>query len=121
MPPVFSAVSASSAVKALIGAPPGMRFFPFGDANQNTAKPYATYQIISGVPENYLGQLPDADGFRIQIDVWAETQASANHVAQAIRDAVEPYAYMVNSGGTSRDPETKTYRYMLDFEFQESR
>lgn len=121
MPPVFDALSVSAAVKAKIGTPPSMRLYPFGEADQNTIKPYVTWQLITGIPENYLGQLPDSDSFRVQLDVWAATQASANETALAVRDAIEPHAYMLNSGGTTRDPETRNYRYMLDVEFQTPR
>lgn len=117
MPPIFSILSAAAGVTALVGAPPKMRLFPFGEADQNTLKPYISWQLISGLPENYLGQLPDVDHYRTQIDVWAETQASANLVAEAVRDAIEPHAYLVGSGSTLRDPETRCYRYMLDVEF----
>lgn len=121
MPPVFDALSASAAVKAKIGTPPNMRLYPFGEADQNTTKPYVTWQLITGVPENYLGQLPDADSSRVQLNVWGATQASANQTAKVVRDAIEPHAYVLNSGDTGRDPETKNYGYMLDVSFQESR
>lgn len=117
IPPVFDVLSASTTVKSHLGEPPNMRLYPFGEATQNTLKPYATWQLISGVPENYLGNLPDADDYRTQIDVWALTQASALAVAKAIRDAIEPHAHITNAGNTGRDPETKNFRYMLDVEF----
>lgn len=117
IPPVFEVLSASAMVKAHLGTPPSMRLYPFGEATQNTLKPYVTWHLISGIPANYLGQLPDMDDFRVQIDVWALTQASAIAVAQAIRDAVEPHAHIVNAGNTTRDTETKNYRYMIDAEF----
>lgn len=120
-PPIFAILASSAAVKTILGAPPDMRFYPFGQAVQNALAPYATFQVISNIPENYLGDLPDADDYRVQVDVWAMTQASANDTAQAIRDAVEPHAYMVNGGNTSRDPETGKYRYLLEFQFQERR
>lgn len=117
MPPVFAVLSASTPVTVLLGSPPNMRLFPFGEANQDTVKPYATWQLISGIPSNYINQLPDVDDFRIQIDIWAATMASALSVAQAIRDAVEPHAHIVNAGNATRDTETRTYRYMIDAEF----
>lgn len=121
MPPIFAILDSSAVVRALLGAAPNMRLFPFGEASQNTPRPYATFQVVSGVPENYIGQHPDADSYRVQVDAWAETQVSANQLALAIRDAIEPHAYMVGSGSTTRDPETRAYRYMLDFEFKEYR
>lgn len=121
MPPVFEALSASTDLKAKIGTPPNMRLYPFGEADQNTIKPYVTWQLITGVPENYLGQLPDADSSRVQINILGATQASASQTAQAVRDAIELHAYVLNYGDTGRDPETKNYGYILDVSFQESR
>lgn len=116
-PALHTVLAAANGVKALIGTPPAMRLYPFGQANQNTAKPYVTWQTITGLPANYIGQLPDIDEYRVQVDVWAATEASSYAVAEAIRDAVEPHAMMINSGGTFRDPETTGYRYLLEFQF----
>lgn len=117
MPPIFSILSGAAGVTAFVGAPPRMRLFPFGEADQATLKPYITWQLISGLPENYLGQLPDVDRYRTQVDIWAETQAVANEVAEAVRDALEPHAYILGSGNTIRDADTRCFRYMLDVEF----
>jgi hypothetical protein len=114
-PPLHSILFASSEVKALIGTP--IRLYPFGHAVQGVAKPYVTWQSITAIPDNSLNQLPDIDDFRVQVDVWAATEASCYQVAEAVRDAVEPYAQMINSGGTTRDPETGAYRYLLEFQF----
>lgn len=120
-PALHSVLAASDDVKALIGTPPAMRLYPFGLANQLTAKPYVTWQTITGLPANYLGDLPDIDAYRVQVDVWAANESSSYAVAIAIRDAVEPHAHMLNFGGTFRDPETTHFRYMLEFEFFDSR
>lgn len=117
IPPLFTVLSGSTAVKAMIGTPPNMRLYPFGQADQNTTKPYVTWQLITGLPANYLGQLPDIDDYRVQVDVWASTQANSIAVATEIRDAVEPHAYMINSGGTHKESETGSYRYMMEFQF----
>ena len=60
MPPIFPVVAASAAAQAALGAAP-VRFFPFGAAPQDVALPYAVWQTVDGAPENYLGNLPDAD------------------------------------------------------------
>lgn len=117
MPPIFEILSDDAGTCTLIGTPPAMRLFPFGEADQNTPKPYVTWQLITGQPENYLGNLPDADHYRVQLDTWADTQASAILVAKTIRDVLEPHGYVVGSGNTPPDPETRCYRYMLDMEF----
>lgn len=108
--PIFEVCAADSEVTALIGSNP-VRLFLFGMAPQNVALPYVVWQTSGGNPENYLGDLPDADNFSIQIDVYASTAATARQVAQAVRDAIESNAYVVSWIGDSIDPDTKHRRY----------
>jgi hypothetical protein len=116
-PAVFAIVAASSACRAVLGSPPNMRFYPFGEAPQDKPPVYAVWQMPFSTPENYLGQVPDVDDSRVQIDVYGATQASTDAAALAIRDAVQEHANMVNSVQRPRDPLTRNYGYMLDFEF----
>ena len=120
IPPIFPTVAASTAVQALIGTGVGndlVRFYEFGRAPQRAKKPYAVWQNINGLPENYLDSLPDTDSFTAQIDVYADTAAAAEQVAIAIRDAIEPVAYVTRWGGQSRDPDTQNYRETFDTEW----
>ncbi|MGL3745198.1 tail completion protein gp17 [Pseudomonas aeruginosa] len=87
-PPIFKACSISPAVTAILGASP-LRIYQFGLAPQLVVKPYATWQTISGSPENYLWGRPDADGFTIQVDIFSATAAEARDAAKAIRDAID--------------------------------
>jgi len=113
-PPIFPAIAASSAVKALIGANP-VRFYQFGMAPQNVVKPYAVWQRVFGAPENYLGDVPDIDSLTLQIDVYATDAPSGaetvRNVAIAIRDAIEPVCYITSWLGESIDPDTKNHRF----------
>ena len=115
-PPLFATLNASSAVKALLGTSP-LRVYPAGEATQATAKPYAVFQTITGVPENYLGETPDMDGFTVQIDVYAATLTAARNAAKAIRDALEPVAYVGGWRGEQKDAATDAYRYSFDVDF----
>lgn len=112
IPPIFSVCAASTPVTALLGATP-TRLFLFGEASQNVTKPYAVWQTVGGSPENYLGTLPDIDNVILQIDVYAVSADSARQVAQALRDAVEPYAHVTSYGGDGRDETTNNYRWSL--------
>lgn len=114
-PPFFVLCEQSAAVKSLFGASP--RIYPHGQADQNTQKPYCVFQIIGGSPENYLGDLPDMDAFSVQVDVYATTVAAAANGAKAIRDAVEPSAYVVGWRGQFKDPDTNLLRYSFDVDF----
>lgn len=112
IPPIYPRVAANV---TSLGSP--VRFYPFGQATQQTPKPYAVYQIITGTPENYLGQLPDIDNAIVQVDVYADTASQASSVADDIRDAVEPVAHMTGLGITGKDPQTQLYRYRMDFSY----
>ncbi|MDI2594110.1 DUF3168 domain-containing protein [Pseudomonas sp. 681] len=110
--PINAVCAADPGVVALLGSP--IRLYPFGDAPDKVAKPYAVWQTIGGDPENYLAGRPDIDGFTLQVDVYADTGSSARAVAEAVRDAIELKAYIIRWGGDSRDPATKNYRYSFD-------
>lgn len=114
--PIFKVCAASQAVTALIGESP-VRLYPFGLQDDNVVYPYVVWQNISGSPENYLDKRPDADSYTLQVDVYADTVVSATSVATALRDAIEPHAYITRLGGQSRDPETKRYRYSFDVDW----
>ncbi|HBO3004317.1 TPA: DUF3168 domain-containing protein [Pseudomonas aeruginosa] len=112
-PPIFTVAAADPGVTALIGSNP-VRLYLFGEAPQGVVYPYVAWQSLGGLPENYLGTLPDADSYNTQIDVYADTATSARTVAKALRDAIEPIAYVTSWRGESRDTETKKYRFSFD-------
>ncbi|EMO9460300.1 DUF3168 domain-containing protein [Raoultella ornithinolytica] len=114
--PIFDVCAASQAVTALIGSSP-VRLYPFGLQDDNIVYPYAVWQNISGEPENYLDAPPDADRYILQVDIYSITVLSAQAVAIALRDAIEPHAYITRWGAQSRDPETKRYRYSFDVDW----
>lgn len=111
--PVFATIKAASPVTVLIGTNP-VRCYPAGEAPQGVALPYCTYQQIAGGPENYLNQLPDIDSGLVQIDVYAANTTSARAVFIALRDAVEPVAYVTAVREDGKDPETNRVRISMD-------
>lgn len=115
-PPIFQICAANAAVQAGLGSDP-VRLFPFGEAPQGVAKPYAVWRQFGGQPEAYLGQRPDLDAFRLQVDVFAETGAAATSAAGAIRDAVELRAHITRWGSAERDPGTGNYRVSFDIDW----
>lgn len=119
-PDLFPAVAASADVTEQLGSNP-VRFFAFGYADQNTPRPYATYQNVGGSPENYLSCIPDVDTNYIQIDVYAGTQSSALATAKALRDVIQTDAYVTAWRGQSRDPATMDYRISFDIQVTEQR
>ena len=119
-PPIFNAVNVSG-VRALLKTGTGqLRFYLFGLAPQDVPLPYGVWQTIGGTPENYLNQVPDTDSYSGQIDVYAtEAQGPsvARDVAEAIRDAIEPYAHITSWRGERIDPDTKNWRISFDYDW----
>ena len=116
-PPIFEVVAADSNVQSNLGVSP-TRFYPFGEAPQNIVKPYAVWQIITGLPENYINQIPDLDTFSLQIDCYAQTADAVRDVAQALRDAIEPMAHVIAWRGEERDPDTRYFRIGFDVDWK---
>ena len=115
-PPLFAICAADSTLTALIGTNP-VRCFPFEEAKQGVALPYMVWQVIAGIPENYINQAPDTDNVVVQVDIYGATVASARDVAIAARDAIEPHAHITSWRGESQDEETKLYRVSFDVEW----
>ncbi|QQE85388.1 DUF3168 domain-containing protein [Pseudomonas putida] len=116
-PPIELVCAADPGVTALLGSGVDLRMYPFGEAPEGVAKPYAVWQLVNGSPENYLAGRPDADGFTLQVDVYGTTSKSVRQVRDAIRDAIELRAYVTRWGGETRDSATKNYRASFDVDW----
>ena len=117
-PPVFQLLSGAAAVVALV---PASRIRGQGYAGETPVAPYITWQIVDGLPENYTGNRPGMDTFRVQVDCWSTTAAGAKQVAEACRDALEPHAQCVAIFGDDYDSEAGLYRYGFDWSFRTRR
>jgi len=119
-PPIFSTCAGDASVQFYLGVAP-TRLYPFGNAPEGVTKPYAVWQVVSGAPENYIDKVPDIDSWTLQVDVYATTASEGRDAAEALRDAIEPYAHIVAWRGESRDPDTKNYRFSFDVDWLEKR
>lgn len=122
LPSIFPKIIACTDTKAaLTGTDDITRFFEFADADHNSQLPYATWQLLSGTPDEYLTCVPDGDDYSFQVDVWAKTGASVTATAKLIRDCLQEYYVCDFMGGTEKDFETGYYRYILRFAGREDR
>jgi len=119
-PDIFLSIASDSDCADVLGDNP-LRFWPFAAAPQNPVKPYATWQVIYGSPENYLDRAPDIDSIGVQIDCWGDTISSVRSAAKSIRGAIEPVAHVVAFNGESREPDTKLYRVSFSVDFWQTR
>ena len=115
-PEIFPLIATDSDCLDSLGSNP-VRFWPFGATPQDPARPYATWQVIYGTPENYVDCAPDIDAIGVQIDVWGDAISSVRTAAAAIRRAVEGSAHVVGLNGETREPDTKLYRVSFSCDF----
>jgi hypothetical protein len=120
IPPVFEILAADPDISDLLGTSP-VRVYPFGEAPEKVTRPYATYSVFNGVPENYITGRSDMDNIGTQIDVWSESSDNCNAIAETIRAALEDYAHMTGWASNERDPETQLFRTRMDFDFFKAR
>lgn len=119
-PNIFEILNNSFAVKILLGSNP-LRFYPWGRAPQNAAKPYAVYAVFNANPENYLDRVPDIDRKGTQIDLYAKTSESLNDCFMVIRDLLEPHGHMLSFTTPNLDVDTDLFTGRMEFDFWEVR
>jgi|SRR6185369_15977697 len=116
LPPVFQALKASADVRAIVGTSPA-RIYRHGRAPQDAERPYITWFLVNGVPENHLSGTPPVDRMAVQVDCWHDTGRGVESMAEAVRDALEPYAHMTSVPVDLREPETELFRMTLEFDW----
>jgi len=117
LPPVFQTLKASAAVKNIVGTNPP-RIYRHGAAPQDADKPYITWALAGASPENQLSGLPPIDAMIVQVDCWHQTDAGIEALAQAARDAIEPFAHLTGIPINQREiSSTKLYRIALQFDW----
>ena len=120
--PIFQVCRNDPAVHSALwweSAPDGpeLKLYMFGMAPQNVQKPYAVWQVVGGLPENYLAGRPDTERHSLQVDVYANSASQARSVLAAIEHAIELNCYVTRYGGESKDPETGSYRSSMDVDW----
>lgn len=117
LPNLFSLLSASTAVKAIIGSNP-VRVYRHGSAPQGVVAPYVTQIGVGQTPENDLSGTPPVDASRVQVSCWSDNTGTGSlgveTLASAVRRAIEPRWHILDVRDMGRDPETQRYRIDLD-------
>jgi hypothetical protein len=113
LPAVYQLLRDSSAVTAAVGT----RIYRHGDAPQDVTRPYITWSVISGAPENALDEAPRIDNQTVQVNVWHDSDTGIETLAKDVRDAIEAEHHITQGPTNSRDPETMRYRISFIFTF----
>lgn len=121
LPPVFQKLKASADVKNIVGSNPP-RIYRHGAAPQDTSKPYITWALVGAAPENNLSSTPPIDAYIVQVDCWHQTDSGIESLAEAARNALEPYAHMTGIPINQRElSDTKLFRISLQFDWWHER
>lgn len=115
MVPLFALAAADPAVTDVFGTNP-VRIWPFDDAPDDPAAPYAVWQTVSGQADNYLDAPPDLDDMTIQVDVYAADDDEMRAGVTVLRDLVERHAQLTWRGD-GRDRETRLYYTRFDVDW----
>jgi len=115
LPPLMQVLAASSAVEQIFGDDAARVYA--NEAPPEVDRPYAVFSTIYGTPENELGDSPGVDSWGVQIDVYGARISEVRDGAQAIRDAIEPHAYVVSWRGEGRDKVTRDHSFSFDIEW----
>lgn len=115
-PTIYATLAAASGVTDIVGASPA-RVYRHGSAPQNVDRPYVTWAIVAGLPENNLSDLPPNDRITVQVDAWSPDDAEVEELALAVRDAIEPHAHMTGVIANLQDNETRLFRVGMQFDW----
>jgi hypothetical protein len=112
LPPIRATIAADATANGLLSG----RVYRHGSAPKDVARPYVTWSVPGGAPENALDGA-EIDVFRVQVDCWADTDASVETLASAVRTALEGSANVVAYVADERDLETQRFRisFQLDW------
>ena len=117
LPPIFQALKASSAVKAIVGNNPPRVYrhgkVPDATPDRPIRDPFVTWFMVAGVPENNLSDPPPCDRATVQVDCWHPTDAGVETLATAVRDALEVIGVLTSAPIDDFETETKLYRMSL--------
>ncbi len=113
LPPIYTTLRASSAVLALVAN----RIYRHGKAPQGVVKPYVTWFLVVGTPDNTLSETPAVDRCTVQIDCWSESDTQVETLAKAVRDAVEPFAYITAFPVDDQEAATNLYRIAIQLDW----
>ena len=93
------------------------KVFSGGIAPLETSSPYVTWQIISKVPTQTIGNQTKNNRSRIQFDIYSDKERQALEIQNLLNKRLERTGYVISSVGPMREPETKHYRISQDVSF----
>ena len=113
LPNVYQTLRLNSTVVSTVDK----RIYRHGSAPQNVAKPYITWFMVSGVPENNISTAPCSDRDSVQIDCWSESDTEVETLAYSVRAALDSQLIANRMVVNNRENDTKLYRIAIEADF----
>lgn len=110
IPAIYTALNVSAVTNVATGG------IHYRKAPQGTTDPYIVWMVITDVPSNYLGQVPDRSNFRIQVDIWSRNPATLMTLKDLVRTQLDTKAHQI-IGRDGYDDEVQLHRYTLDYSY----
>lgn len=112
---VYSLLKNDAGVNALVSG----RVYPLV-APQNVAKPYVTYQVVSGLKFQCMGGQIYQGDFRFQIDVWSTTYSNVKAISEAVKNCLIGFKDSNNINIIDGyENETQLFRQIIDFNLKD--
>ena len=112
---VYQLLKSNVAIKALINE----RVYPLV-APQNVAKPYITYQVVTGLKLKCMGGKIYQGDYRMQLDCFSLTYSNVKAISKAVENALE--GFMSSDDINIMDDyenETALFRQIIDFKLKD--
>lgn len=117
LPNVYQILRSNATIVSTVAT----RIYRHGSAPQDVVKPYITWVLSSGNPENNVSGAPCSDKDTVQIDCWSESDTQVETLAYAVRQALDNNLIVNRIVMNMRESDTKLYRIALEADIIASR
>ena len=117
LPNVYQALRSNATVVSTVGT----RIYRHGSAPQDVVKPYITWFLVTGQPQDILNAAPCHDRNTVQIDCWSDSDTGVETLAYAVRAALDNQLISNRMVINNRETDTKLYRIAIEADFIASR
>ena len=117
LPNVYQALRSNATVVSTVST----RIYRHGSAPQDVVKPYITWFLVTGQPQDVLNAAPCHDRNTVQIDCWSDSDTGVETLAYAVRAALDNQLISNRMVINNRETDTKLYRIAIEADFISSR
>lgn len=113
LPKVYELLYAQPAISGAVGN----RIYRHGYALDSPQRPYITWFLVAGNPEDQLSGVPCTDFDLVQIDAWSDKDSQVEQIAYAVREALDAAGHANRLIMNTFDKDTKLYRIGIEVNF----